>query len=127
MKTSSNALSCSAECFSLCASAWPSVRLSSRTTTSAPPRASCPNCLCVIGYLLSVGDAGREDLIAAGAGVVRRVREDVLAPHHVLVVHLRPARVESSPAHAVIRIARVHAHHRLGEDRDALRRVGPGP
>src|SRR5438128_12080227 len=58
---------------------------------------------------------------------MRRIGENVLAPHHVLVLHLRVADCESSPTHAVVWIARVSAHHRFREERHTLWRVRPRP
>src|SRR5213595_975452 len=129
MKTSSKAFNCSGVCFSLCASPGSLPRVSNRVIAIATPTPSCPDRSRVMERSLSVGEAWREHLVAvvAGAGVVRLIGEDVLAPHHVLVLHLRVGGGEPSPAHAVVWIAWVSAHHRFREARHTLWRVRPRP
>src|SRR6266446_3394082 len=136
MKTSSNALSCSPVCFSLWARArsLPSATISRRA--SAPPsatrayrvrvippspsRARSPVWSLLVRPVvrpLTVGDARLEDLVdvVARARVDRRLREDVLSPHHVLVLDLRTAHGELGPADAVEMVAGIGPHHRLGK------------
>src|SRR5262245_51057870 len=77
----------------------------------------------------AVGDARTEDLIhvVTGAGVDGGIGEDVLTPHHVVLVDLRCTYRQLSPADAVEVIAGVGAHHGFGERGHALGGVRPGP
>src|SRR5918994_3107146 len=147
MKPSSNALGCSGVCLSLWARARPPPMAPTIKRASAPPsnprgvpvlippspsRARSPVWSLLVRPVvrpLAVGEPRGQDLVdvVAGARVDRRLREDVLPPHDVLVLDLRPASGELRPADAVEVVAGIGAHHRLGEHGHALRRVGPGP
>src|SRR5215467_10024038 len=104
MKISSKALSCAGVCFSR----WASAPLGSAPSITSMPTMAPPNaarCVIVIRLSLSrgraprslvgaivgpllIGQARAEDLVGvvATAGVPGGLADDVLAPHHVLVV-----------------------------------------
>src|SRR2546425_7145970 len=76
-----------------------------------------------------VGQSRAQDLIGvvATAGVPRGLTDQVLAPHHVLVVDdvLGPDG-QARPADAVEGVAGIHTDLTRTERRHALRRIGPG-
>ena len=109
--------------------ATPSARLGPPPRTCWPP--DRPSTATVQGQR-SHRPSGRGDknvVIVAGARVHLGRRQDLLAPHHVLVVDPLGLGIERhlAPADAIEVIARVDAYHRLGQSRDAFRRIGPRP
>src|SRR5918996_1150723 len=118
MKTSSNALSCSGVCLSLWARARPppsNPRVVPVLIPPSPSRARSPVWSLLVRPVvrpLAVGEPRGQDLVdvVAGARVDRRLREDVLPPHDVLVLDLRPASGELRPADAVEMVAGVGSH-----------------
>src|SRR5207248_2666789 len=141
-KTSSNTLSCSGVCLSLWAAAWKATKQS--TASAAPAEIHICRVISwpfsvVQARLLDAAGNGRglgicqprmQDLVAVipASRIRRRGGVDVLAPHHVLVVHLAGAvHPQRRPADAVEIVAWVDPHHALGELGHALGRVGPGP